>query len=111
MRADRELLDLAAKAVGIELMFPTRISDVWPRRKDTWDLWNPLQDDGDALRLAVRLQLIVSNPGIDSWAQSYSRGDDEWLTTREPHGHDPYASTRRAIVQAAASIQQAKEAK
>lgn len=43
---DRELLELAAKAAGIEEVTPTMLE---------YGKWNPLDDDGDALRLAISL--------------------------------------------------------
>ena len=93
---DRELLELAAKAAEIE--------GEWEWHDDatmgglytgsTW-LWNPLTDDGDALRLAVKLELHVM-PGI---AQTPDGGMHV-----DKNMDDPYAATRRAIVRAAAEI-------
>lgn len=60
---DRELLEAAAKVAGIEWLrdrigdsllldlSATGGDDAWP--------WNPLTDDGDALRLAVKLNLDI----------------------------------------------------
>ena len=53
---DRELLGLAAKAAGYEVL------DWYGERYTTTDgdrlfPWNPLADDGDALRLAVALNI------------------------------------------------------
>lgn len=98
MKTDRELLELAAKAVGIELMFPTRASDVWPRRKDTWDLWNPLVDDGDAFRLGVACRAIGSR----------EVAHHRTLLCLVP-GYDRLELERRAIVSAVAEAQQSKE--
>lgn len=86
---DRELLERAAKAAGVDVI--------------EWDgnlihntgnqyvirVWNPLTDDGDALRLAAKLYL--------------------WEAVRLAHRDvsadvDIYAATRRAIVRAAAAI-------
>lgn len=84
-KTDRELLELAAKAAGLQSigfdeagLYPAGM--VGP--------WNPLTDDGDALRLAVKTQLPI---GV-------------FLVLREPGHSDPYAATRRAIVRAAAAI-------
>ena len=54
---DRELLELAAKAYGVEVEFDADgvCWKHWPSFK-----WNPLEDDGDALRLAVRLGFTLS---------------------------------------------------
>jgi hypothetical protein len=102
---DRELLELAAKAAGIELDWDIPINSNTPWRmsgededRGPADLWNPLTDDGDALRLAVKcgIDLVLSNPGIES------AFDNESLQYVEPRNSDPYAATRRAIVRAVA---------
>lgn len=87
---DRELLELAAKAAGIEHVTPMMVE---------WGKWNPLDDDGDALRLAVRVFLTV---GVE-------HGFTEVLTLNgreitESHNDDALSATRRAIVRAAAEI-------
>ena len=61
-------------------------------------VWNPLTDDGDALRLAVKLQLLID---LDD-SSCYVAGEEPSL--REQYGSDPYAATRRAIVRAAAAM-------
>jgi hypothetical protein len=61
--------------------------------------WNPLTDDGDALRLAVGLRIDVVQ--FDSSVRADSPGADD---CHESHDSDPYAATRRAIVRAAAEI-------
>ena len=109
---DKELLELAAKALGF----------VAERHGDgTYDLvtfqgteeviqaiWNPLTDDSDALRLAVGLQLDIERDGdsVAVWFNAPRPGWDNgqvgaWI---EPTNDDPYAATRRAIVRAAAEI-------
>ena len=52
---DRELLELAAKAAGIEVEWSDITGCFW----SDGDSWVPLTDDGDALRLAVKLGLCV----------------------------------------------------
>lgn len=54
--------------------------------------WNPLTDDGDALRLAVALDLLFE--------LKFSSMHSEELAA----GADPYEATRRAIVRAAAAM-------
>lgn len=115
MKDDRELLELAAKAAGIRP--DTSQTNGGPSRNDgfviagnlvlDWHnckVWNPLTDDGDALRLAVKLSIAVYPPDNDSndatASAPYPPG--EWIT--EQVGADPYAATRRAIVRAAAEI-------
>lgn len=63
-------------------------------------LWNPLEDDGDALRLAVRLGLTVSASSLACTASHLKL----WHVISEPGAADIYAATRRAIVRAAAAI-------
>ena len=102
---DRELLEMAAKAAGIAGKWDPFMGEF--RRyldEKQWFLgktWNPLTDDGDALRLAVKLGMQVDcSDGSTavffdpSWA-------DKFLAC-EAHESDPCAATRRAIVRAAA---------
>lgn len=95
---DRELLEQAAKAAGIDAR---RLPDAWPNRFDD-DLWNPLTDDGDALHLAVKLNLIVNCIHAKILVEEPVCSRVEiW---EELQNDDPYAATRRAIVRAAAEI-------
>lgn len=93
---DRELLELAAKAAGIPLyVWGTPGSEGFARMDMAPPVrWNPLTDDGDALRLAVKLKL--ENIGGEVWVCS--------ITSISEYEHEPYAATRRAIVHAAAEI-------
>ena len=107
--SDRELLELAAKAAG-DFTIPKyyRVADDLPVVFMLNDKpWNPLKDDGDALRLAVKLRMALSldSPvaGPVGFCRAYPSSSnllamDEWANT------DPYAATRRAIVRAAADI-------
>lgn len=99
---DLELLELAAKAAGI-VVIRSRIDDPICRDllTDKFNGWNPLTDDGDALRLAVRLQLWV-NIG-PNWCRVESGPGYEDVAVSEI-GECPHAATRRAIVRAAAEI-------
>jgi hypothetical protein len=92
---DRELLEFAAKAAGIEF------SDgyFW---SNNGDAWNPLADDGDALRLAVRLRMCVEPWG--SGAAAVVTVNNRALVAEPHYGDDPERATRRAIVRAAAEI-------
>jgi hypothetical protein len=95
---DRELLELAAKAAGMEY------SDrQWSEYDEDYVTWNPLDDDGDALRLAVRLELWIFSPDIDD-LKVHVRLRNEQVSVAEKVVDDPYAATRRAIVRAAAEI-------
>jgi len=95
---DKELLTLAAKAAGIELMKNFMVPNTVARKKDGW-LWAPLTDDGDALRLAVKLRLNMEFFHDELWVFY-----DEVDLFVEVYDDDPYAATRRAIVRAAAEI-------
>lgn len=90
---DRELLELAAKAAGIEGSWHEQNSAY--ASPTGWLMpnghtWNPLTDDGDAFRLAVKC--------LPFHTLQYSREDYDHCQ------QDPYAATRRAIVRAAAEI-------
>ena len=101
---DLELLELAAKACGYkysDYVFAgeTRLKVINGRHMVSW---NPLEDDGDALRLAVVCELFVDtqyNMGSAVGHASFSC-EDFW----EGWGDDAFAATRRAIVRAAAEI-------
>ena len=95
MNNDRELLEQAAKAAG-------ELTPDWYGNNAYFDgvlkRWNPLTDDGDALRLAVKLAVVVN------LIPNYTSVCDSNLIVKEQHNDDPYAATRRAIVRAAAEI-------
>ncbi len=109
--SDRELLEMAAKAAGYgdvwSLDEHPDVTYIGPRYDGgtvRYRAWNPLTDDGDALRLAVKVGISV--------AQEVARGEvyadvcdtSPIIGSDEPFGSDPYAATRRAITRAAAEI-------
>jgi hypothetical protein len=110
---DKELLELAAKAARFEI--DVRASFMTWRENNLialvnssgeHSLWNPLTDDGDALRLAVKLRLeLVSlkDTIVSSRAVAWKDGTAQCCLW-EPENDDSYAATRRAIVRAAAEI-------
>lgn len=105
MKTDRELLELAARAAGIDGWWSgDDYCFGYNGNKNVPVPWRPLTDDGDALRLAVKLKLEI---GI--WFETTRVESDEAESMVEKHGSDPYAATRRAIVRAAAEIQLQKE--
>ena len=83
---DKELLQAAAKAAGLnyEPMLGGYYTD--PEFNEVIS-WNPLTNDGDALRLAAKMHL------------SSMLG-----STMEPLGADKAAAMRRAIVRASAAM-------
>jgi hypothetical protein len=98
---DKELLELAAKAAGEELKYDSFGAGDNPDRE--YNYWNPLIDDADAFRLAVKLEMdieITIDQLNHKWVWVYL--GRHALT--ESCGNDPYAATRRAIVRAAAQI-------
>ena len=109
--SDRELLEKAALNAGVALHWinglPKEITEHWsgnpeegPQERE-WD-WNPLTDDGDALRLAVKLRMCV-----DPWGAGASATvvvNNRALVAEPHYGDDPAAATRRAIVRAAAAL-------
>ena len=106
---DRELLELAAKAAGITLEWDGNPEEWMPMYYEgkTYHSWNPLDDDGDAFRLAVKLGLLIDCDDVlkDVEAVLVMRNhNDQFIRMNEPYGDDPYAATRRAIVRAAAEI-------
>lgn len=102
---DREQLELAAKAAGITLWDWSEISRAYRTTKPMHD-WNPLTDDGDALRLAVKLRLTIQHnySGVFCYDNpDFADKSNNMIEVWENH-EDPYAATRRAIVRAAAEI-------
>ena len=88
---DRELLELAAKACGLEEA----------KMRIEFNQWNPLADDGDALRLAVQLKMEVC---VWDTVTTVLTPNDDISTLSEPANGDLLAATRRAITRAAAEI-------
>lgn len=101
---DRELLELAAKAAVIngEYSEEYQAFNVSTATLRTFLLWNPLENDGDALRLAVKLKLKVTQFPVA--VDVYGHWSYGATTICERTGNDPYAATRRAITRAAAKI-------
>ena len=89
---DKELLELAAKASGESTVY-----------RGFGNSWNPLTDDGDALRLAVKFGMAIK-------IRHHKDVTDVLIPHRYAvgcsHGLNggSLAATRRAIVRAAAEI-------
>jgi hypothetical protein len=96
---DRELLELAAKAAGYQYLWNIDSLLI----KGLEGHWNPLTDDGDALRLAVKLRMVLDTSTGDDIHVQYPFGTNYYPLCEEGDP-DPYAATRRAIVRAAAEI-------
>jgi hypothetical protein len=102
---DKELLETAAKAAGIDGAYRDGMfSGIVTAVIGGGDFpWNPLRNSGQALELAVKLELMV-----DTIQRGYKEGNVCAVYSGgafyEPKMPDPCAATRRAIVRAAASI-------
>ena len=113
---EREMLELAAKAIGITLKpvevknlefmgddhfigFMTDLSQ-WKRG---W--FNPLTNDGDALRLAVKIGMNI-DVGVNpvGFTATAVIADYNSVFVDEYHEENSMKATRRAIVRAAAEI-------
>lgn len=95
---DRRLVILAAAAAGLrnfghyDFQFGLQVQQ--PHNAPY--VWNPMHDDGDALRLAAKLRIDIE------WQDEFVVfADGNWS---EPIGTDPAAAARYAIVRAAAEI-------
>ena len=117
MTTDKELLELAAKAAGIEIEPCTCSNKKWPFKiKNDFGIghWNPLEDDGDALRLMVQLDFGIYR-GYDSYRGEFTevfyrpRKYARQKSCIEDHKDHTNAieATRRAIGRAAAEIEKA----
>lgn len=109
MTTDRDLLELAAKAAGIEIepfmegRKPHKLIDHESGEGSVSVLWNPLTDDGDALRLAVKLGMRIDIDHHNKVVEATVGYEDNTTTVYETI-IDNVVSTRRAIVRAAAEI-------
>ena len=110
---DRELLELAAKAAGIEFSEIGGGARYAPQPgiMQPYVPWNPLTDDGDALRLAVQLRIDVriDNTTTLCYASNglHQQACEKHTDHADPYSDlwaDPFRATRRAIVRAAAEI-------
>jgi hypothetical protein len=101
MRSDHELLELAARAAGYE---PQGMEDGLMYLFGVQNGWNPLADDGDAMRLAVKLGIQIT-PGtyLTRDAVAYVPGSME-VKEHVSYQQDMATATRRAIVRAASEI-------
>jgi hypothetical protein len=101
---DREMLELAAKAAGIDVSagWSVRLNAFYvepEQETGAYAGWNPLADDGDALRLAVKLGLTITpNYHVEQ------QGLGVVVFTELTDSEDFCTATRRAIVRAAAEI-------
>ena len=103
---NRELLELSAKAAGINLEgegHPDEWQAIYYKGK-TYHSWDPLADGADALWLANKLRMTIEHHPRWPYVAAFSGEDVGRIKTEEPYGEDVDAATRRAIVRAAAEI-------
>ncbi len=112
---DKELLQLAAKVSGIMIRGPatkwiaqgvTELDLLVWNDKGGDSVWNPLTDDGDALRLAVKLDMDIVFD-FDRVMVVFGDADATCITEyfyELPKPTNRIDATRRAIVRAAAEI-------
>lgn len=84
---DRELLEKAAKAARLRLWWHGGKPYFRAEMEAPHDSWNPLTDDGDAFRLAVKLGMFGDTGMTFQFMEAVT-----------------HESTRRAIVRAAAAL-------
>jgi hypothetical protein len=117
---DRELLERAAKAAGYRLDGPAESFCTSRRKNDMLllnergghSVWNPRDDDGDALRLANRVGICIEFGFCldDAPIVRCGRIEDRDNWPQVANFPDSGKATRRAIVEAAAAIQMEYEA-
>jgi hypothetical protein len=106
---DRELLELAAKAAGfsgIDFLAQDHWANVYDA-EGRQSAWNPLTDDGDALRLAVNLGIVIRPFPSHHQGSQVVASMHPYIEEREyvsDNGQDMAAATRRAVTRAAAEI-------
>lgn len=105
---DREMLKWATKAIGLT---PYDDTDMFVDAKGDVVTFAPREDDGDALRLAVALNIDVQfNTDDDEQTTSAiapspeAPGSGEGWSFTEGWRGDKGAATRRAVTRAAAEI-------
>jgi len=104
--SDHELLELAAKAAGINIkrsrlddkLVADMLIDVGDAAPQKYIRWNPLADDSDALHLAVLCGLVIdtSRPSAGEPFKQHHFAQSGFV--------DRHVGVRRSIVRAAADI-------
>ena len=103
MTNTKELLELAAKACGIE--WDQRFCCFYVGRQQPW---NPATDDGDCARMEAALNLnIVWREDIAAVGSGHDGGYH--YEVYEDHNNDRQAARRMASLRCAADIQKARE--
>lgn len=106
--SDRELLELAAKAAKIKYNKKLSTESALFTNNGTW--WSPFTNGEQAIELLVKLKINIKHE-LQSISFSVSAGDNGTAKngmSMELYGADPLLATYRAIVRAAARMQQCK---
>lgn len=106
--SNKEMLELAAKAAGINVVCFDSERNALKTKGGSPSRWNPLANDGDALRLLCKRSMrIVENHGGAYRAVQFTlppETDEEAEHEIEIEWPHTPAATRRAITRAAAEI-------
>lgn len=105
---DVELVQLAAKAVGLELVWASSTTSfsVYKNKHGRNRVWNPLGDDSEAFYLAcdLRIDIISCYGTTEVFARTNRNVGNDGMFIENFQNCDIYSATRRAIVRAAAAI-------
>lgn len=97
---DKELLEKAAKAIGLKVLcYETKRNCLRIGERGNYSLWRPLSDDGDALRLAVKLKIDMLFSPVDVFVFA-----PDVKAIAVDYENDAQSKVRMAIVKAASSI-------
>lgn len=92
MKTDEELLILAAKAAGIVGDMTEYRNRILTQSDPEYVYWSPLDYDGDALRLAVDLNMDVCLNPRDKEVNVFTCANGDIASPSEPYGTDKYAA-------------------
>jgi hypothetical protein len=109
MKTDRELLEAAAKAAGVELFYVHPLGEEYGFKilgAVEMVNWNPLTDDGDNRRLQIKLKIPLQIPDWQDIAKTWGPEDEGegYVEFASDHNGDLAAATRLAVVRAAAAM-------
>ena len=103
-----KLIELAAKAAGIVSHYDGLEECTFYSSPDGWKAtsWNPLDDDGDAFRLAVKLGMQIQMPEMlnSRVLVEIEEIGNPIISVWDEDINNPRLATRRAIVKAAAAL-------
>lgn len=102
---DLELAVRAAASAGLDIVFDPESGKAFDELSNEWD---PRQDDGDALRLAVALGFSIvqqhSFKGPEPTAVAAGYGLSDFSLTTTQYDSDKFAATRTTVFRAAVEV-------